>query len=95
MTYNKYAGIYAEKNGTFTIKTTLTYKDGYVKNITKRGFDTKTEALNYKNKLVDEAKNSFYFTQNDKNIKAHDFFDIFLEEYKLIVVISSKNYLDF
>lgn len=86
---NKYTGIYEEKNGTYTIKTTLTYKDGFTKNITKRGFTTKTEAYNYKLKLIAEASTTYYYSQNDKNIKLHDFFDLFIKEYSLSYTISS------
>ena len=80
---NKYTGIYEDKNGTFCIKTTLTYKDGFTKNITKRGFGTKTEAYNYKLKLIAEASTTYYHSQNDKNIKLHDFFDLYLKEFKM------------
>jgi integrase len=87
---NKYTGIYEEKNGTYTIKTTLTYKDGFTKNITKRGFITKTEAYNYKLKLIAEASTTYYYSQNDKNIKLHDFFDLYLKEYSLTFTASTS-----
>lgn len=90
MAYNKYAGIYAENNGTYTIKTTLTYKDGYVKNITKRGFNTKTEALSYKIKLVDEAKNTYYNVLRKQELTLHEFFNLYLEEYALSFKVSTK-----
>jgi integrase len=80
---NKYAGIVTEKNGTYTVKTTLTYKDGFPKYVTKRGFFTKTEALNYKNKLAEEISNTYYQIESKKQMSLHSYFDLYLEEYSL------------
>lgn len=98
MAKNKYTGVYEDKNGTYVVKTTLTYKDGYVKNITKRGFVSKTEAYNYKLKMIAEANSTYYYSQNDKNIKLHDFFDLYFKEYSITfsasTTMGTKGFID-
>ena len=98
MAKNKYTGVYEDKNGTYFVKTSLTYKDGYVKNITKRGFSTKTEAYNYKLKMIAEANSTYYYSQNDKNIKLHDFFDLYFKEYSITfsasTTMGTKGFID-
>lgn len=62
----KYPGIYLEDNGTYTVKTSFRTKDKYVKQVTKRGFETAKKAndwkletrIDYKNKMAYEVDGS-------------------------------------
>ena len=44
----KYAGIHLEENGTYTVRTSFRTKDKFVKQITKRGFETAKKANDWK-----------------------------------------------
>lgn len=54
----KYPGIYLEDNGTYTVKTSFRTKDKFVKQITKRGFETAKKANDWKeeNKIYYKSK---------------------------------------
>lgn len=101
MKKSKYSGIYEEINGTYTVRTTARYADGYIKTITKRGFSSLTEALRYKLNEVEKTNATYKFQENNKEILLYDFFDIYLEDYSLTNEITTlklaegyiKNYL--
>lgn len=90
MKKTKYSGIYEEGNGSYTVRTTARYADGYVKTITKRVFSTVTEAFRFKLNEVEKIKSLYKFQENNKNILLYDYFTLFLEDFALSNELSTS-----
>ena len=91
MKKSKYTGIYEEQNGTYTVRTTARFADGYIKAITKRGFPSLTEALRYKLNEVEKTNATYKFQENNKEILLYDYFDLFMEDYSISNALTSAH----
>lgn len=79
----KYPGIYLEDNGTYTVKTSFRTKDKFVKQITKRGFETAKKANDWKEQQKVYYKSKMLYELESGKTPMQNLADQYLKYKKL------------